>query len=83
MSRVHDGNAHEFRVLLPLAGPATHVVELHGSTTAFSAALHDRVRVDLVAASALYGPTSAVSLGELADILNSLGEASVLSIDPL
>ena len=83
MSEPNGGNEHEFRVLLPLAGPASHVVELRGCAAAFSEALQARVRVDLVAASALHGPTSLVSLGELADILNSLGEASVLSIDPL
>ena len=59
-----------------------HRGQLHGRAVAVSTALQDLIRADLVAASALYAPTVAVSRGELADILNSLGVATVRSIHP-
>lgn len=71
----------DFELRLPLSGAMTHVIELRGARASFERALQDRVRRDLVAASALHGPVGLVSLGELADLLNSIGDATVQSID--
>lgn len=76
---------HEFELRLPLPSSGstavTHVVALRGAEASFERALRDRLGRDLVLASALHGPMGIVSLGELADLLNSVDDATVLSID--
>lgn len=59
----------------------THVIILQGNEAEFLAALQDRLLEDDVEARALRGPVGTISLGQLADVLNAIGPATVQSID--
>jgi hypothetical protein len=79
-----DGGGSEFWVLLPVVGgEPTHVVAMRGEELDFIEALEDAVQSGDEGVEALLLPVDATPLGQLADILNAIGEASVQSIDPV
>jgi hypothetical protein len=74
----------DFALFLPLgAREATHVVDLSGEERDFRHALATAMDSGVPQLQPLLLPVGATPLGKLADILNSIGEASVQSIDPI
>ena len=76
----------EFDVRLPImrasdVEAATHVVRMRGDYVAFFDALNAFVDTGSEASQPLCKPVEASSIGQLADLLNGLGTATVQSID--
>ena len=83
---VHSGD--QFEVRLPIAtaaagDPATHVARMRGDEKEFTDALTAFVETGSEASDPLRMPIGSSSVGVVADLLDGLGGASVVSIDPV